>query len=89
MTTTMLRFLLAASTLSDDELAELATMLEIAVEDERDDIGIVHEEARNARLSDMSVDQLAEVYIDAAGQLEGIKLRTAMARKLLPAWGNS
>lgn len=86
MTTTMLRFLLAASTLSDDELAELATMLEIAVEDEKDDIRVVHEETRNARLSDMSVDRLAEVYIDAAGQLEGIKLRTAMARKLLPAW---
>lgn len=89
MTTTMLRFLLAASTLSDDELAELATMLEIAVEDERDDVRTVNEEASHARLSDMSVDRLAEVYIDAAGQLESIKCRTAMARKLLPAWGNS
>ena len=86
MTTTMLRFLLAASTLSDGELAELATMLEIAVEDEKDDIRAVNEEASHARLSDIPIDRLAEAYIDAAGQLEGIKLRVAMARKLLPAW---
>lgn len=86
MTTTMLRFLLAASTLSDDELAELATMLEIAVEDEKDDIRAVEDDVRS-QPADITVDRLAEVYIDAAGQLEGIKLRTAMARKLLPAWG--
>lgn len=85
MTSTMLRFLLAASTLSDDELAELATMLEIAVEDERDDIRVVEDDVRS-QPADIPVDQLAEVYIDAAGQLEGIKTRVAMARKLLPAW---
>lgn len=84
----MLRFLLAASTLSDDELAELATMLEIAVEDERDDIRVVEDDVKS-QPTDIPIDQLAEVYIDAAGQLEAIRLRTAMARKLLPAWGNA
>lgn len=86
MTSTMLRFLLATSTLSDDELAELATMLEIAVEDERDDIRVVEDDVESASASAMPVDRLAEVYIDAAGQLEAIKLRTAMAKKLLSAW---
>lgn len=86
MTPMALKFLLAAASLTDDELSHLQTMMECVVEDEKDDIRQVAENFRHPGMGTMSAEQLAEAHEDAAAELTSIQIRVALARKLLKTW---
>lgn len=83
---TPLKFLLAAASLTDDELSHLQAMMERVVEDEKDDIRQVAENFRHPGQATWGAKQLAEAHLDAAAELTSIQIRVSLARKLLKTW---